>query len=132
MSAHADSTFPEIVILDYTQSVGTAARVVSWQAPNFACVFGYMDVAADACDSTDKPTFTLSWSSAAGVVTSSAITTPDVVTRIGAVDSAKSPVIAANAAGTLTVSIAGTAANVLGAHCRVVAYPTDIKRRFTV
>ncbi len=132
MSAHATSTFPEIILLDAQLAIGVATRVISWQSPNFACTFGYMDVSADACDSTDKPTFVASWSSAAGVVTSSAITTPDVVTRIGAVDSAKSPAIAANSAGTVTITCAGTAANVLGCQVRLVAYPTDIKRRFSI
>lgn len=132
MSAHATSTFPEVVLAMGATAVGTATKVYTVKSPNFACVFAYMDTNCDACDGTDKMAFTLSWSAAAGVVTQAASATPDVVVRTAAVDSAKSPVIAANTELTLTLTPAGTAANILGISWKVVAYPTDIKRGFSI
>lgn len=114
---------PEIVY-SVALTAGIAAREFTFQSPNYPTRFSHMDSAADAADSTDKPTWTFD---VAGTViaTGSAITAADTVNHVTAVDAGKSEIIPAGSKIKLILATAGTAGNVLGLTCRVVLHGTN-------
>lgn len=89
------------------------ARVWTFQSPTFPTTLISMDCAADACDSTDKPTAVFAVAGDTRV-TGTAITTADAVTQFKTADSNKSLIVAADQSCTITLSFGGTAANVRG------------------
>ena len=97
----------------FTLDTGVATRVWTFQSPTWPVTILALEYATDACDSTDKATVVLAVNTDTRI-TGTAQSTPDAVLRFTTADSTKSLVVPADASCTLTVTCAGTAANVRG------------------
>lgn len=102
-------------------TAGIASREFTFKAPNFPTRISHLDSAADAADGTDKPTWAVIVDGTT-IITGTAVTAADTVTRITAMDAGKSDLIPANATIKLKLTTAGTAGNVLGLTCRLSTY----------
>lgn len=96
-----------------TQSVGVASRIYTFQAPQFPTTIISVDSSADAADATDKPTVRVDINGTT-VVTGTAVTSGNTVTKIVAPDGGQSLNVPADAKIEVYVTVAGTAANVVG------------------
>lgn len=108
-AALVNSYFEKQFLLD----TGVATRVWTVQAPSFPTEIIAMEQATDACDATDKPTVVVAVAGDTRI-TGTAQTTPDAVVRYTTPDSNKTLSVPADATITITVTCAGTAANVRG------------------
>jgi len=102
-----------LLCLSGIQSIGVATRIYSFQSPTFPTTIVSIDAAADACDSTDKPTVSV-YVGGTIQITGSAITTGNTISKVVTADSGKSLNIAADTLIEIYVTCAGTAANVTG------------------
>lgn len=120
---NANRNRPEYVY-SVSLATGIAAREFTFQSPNFTCKISHLDVAADAADSTDKPTWSVKTTAPSGSevtkLTSAVVTSADTITRTTAMDSGQDDIVAANSRVKLVLATAGTAGNVLGLTARLV------------
>ena len=108
------------IVKTFNLDTGVATRVWTFQAPTFPTALIALDVVTAASDSTDKPTAKVTVNSD-DRITGTAVTAPNVVQHNITVDSGKSLSVPADATMSVTVTCAGTAANVRGISVTVVS-----------